>query len=151
MVTTSNRVLVNTADFGEDLEVERDVLAAKRSHQNDDNTGGESDGTSGTSVSTESDAEVVPEMRRLQGGYHKPRPRKNNPLALIHPSLATKSEWRSCNRWQHEHLVFRKLHGTQCARLQTKQNNCCNLAAGPLMWQQRSPRTRLVGGGTARL
>ena len=53
MVTTSNRVFVNTADFGEDLEVERDVLAAKRSHQDDDNTGGESDGTSGTSVSTE--------------------------------------------------------------------------------------------------
>ena len=44
MVTTSNHVLVNMADFG-DLEIEGDMLAAKRSHEDDDTSGGESDGT----------------------------------------------------------------------------------------------------------
>ena len=43
MVTTSNHVLVNMADFGDDLEIEGDVLAAKRSHEDDDTSGGESD------------------------------------------------------------------------------------------------------------
>ena len=61
MLTTSFHVLVNMADFGDDLEIERDVLAAKRSHEDDDTFGGESDGTSGTSASTESD--VVTEKR----------------------------------------------------------------------------------------
>ena len=40
MVTTSNHVLVNVADFGDDLEIEGDVLAAKRSHEDDDSTSG---------------------------------------------------------------------------------------------------------------
>ena len=30
MVATSNHVLVNIADFGDDLDIEEDVLAAKR-------------------------------------------------------------------------------------------------------------------------
>ena len=41
MVTTSNHVLVNMADFGNDLEIESDVLAAKRSHDDDDTSDGE--------------------------------------------------------------------------------------------------------------
>ena len=41
MVTTSNHVLVNMADFGNDLEVEGNVLAAKRSHDDDDTSDGE--------------------------------------------------------------------------------------------------------------
>ena len=45
MVTTSNHVLVNMVDFADDLEIEGDVLAAKRSHEDDDTSGGESDGT----------------------------------------------------------------------------------------------------------
>ena len=52
MVTTSIRVLVNRADSGHDLEIEGDVLAAKRSHD-DDTSGGERDRTSGTSASFE--------------------------------------------------------------------------------------------------
>ena len=61
----SDHVLVNMAGFGDDLEIEGDVLAAKRSHEDDDTSGGESDRTSGTSV---------PEKRRRRGAYHKPRP-----------------------------------------------------------------------------
>ena len=66
MVTTSNDVLVHIADFGDDLAVGGDVLAAKGYHKED--------GTSGTSASTESDAGVVPEKRRRRGAHHKPRP-----------------------------------------------------------------------------
>ena len=70
--------------FGNDLEIDGDVLAAKRSREDDDTFGGESGGTSGTSASTESDADVVPEQRRRRGFHHKPRPpRKNNPSAFV--------------------------------------------------------------------
>ena len=64
MVTTSKHVLVNIADFG-DLEIEGDVFAAKRSHD-DDTLGGESDGVCGTSALTESDADVVPQAQTLR-------------------------------------------------------------------------------------
>ena len=47
MVTTSNQLLMNMADFVDDLEIEGNVLDAKRSHEDDDTSGGESDGTSG--------------------------------------------------------------------------------------------------------
>ena len=42
-------------------------------------------------------------------------------------------------------LVSEKLNGTTSAEQQTKPSHCCNLAAGHLMWQRRSPGTRLVG------
>ena len=72
MVTTSNHVLVNIAVFGDGLEIEGYVLAAKRSHEDDDTSSGERDGTSGTSASTENGADVVPERRGRRGAYHKP-------------------------------------------------------------------------------
>ena len=53
IVTLSKHVLVNMANFGDDLEIEGDILAVKRSHDDDDTSGGASDGTSGTSASTE--------------------------------------------------------------------------------------------------
>ena len=69
------------------------MLAVKRCHEDDDKSRGESDGTSGTSASTESDADVVPDKRRRRGGYHYPRlPRKNNPPAFIQLSPALQSE-----------------------------------------------------------
>ena len=74
MVTTSNNTLVNVADFGDVLEIETDLLAAKRSPVDDDSSGGEGDKASGTSASTESDADVAPEKRRRRRSYHKPRP-----------------------------------------------------------------------------
>ena len=37
------------------------MLAAKRSYEDEDTSGGESDGTSGAWASTESDAEATPE------------------------------------------------------------------------------------------
>ena len=40
MVTTSSHVLANMAEFGDDLEIEGYVLAAKRSHEDDDTSGG---------------------------------------------------------------------------------------------------------------
>ena len=72
MVTTSNHVLVNMADSGDDLEIAEHVLAAKRSHEDEDTYGGESGGTSGTLASIESDAEVASEKRRRQRRvYHQ--------------------------------------------------------------------------------
>ena len=69
-------------------------MAGKRSHEDDETSGGESDGTSGTSASTESDADVVPEKRRRRGLHHKPRPpRKNNSLAFIQLGPALQSEF----------------------------------------------------------
>ena len=76
MVTTSNHVLVNMADFGDDLDFERDVLGAKRSCEDDDTSGGESDGTSGTSASSESDAHVMArraDAEELTATNHKER------------------------------------------------------------------------------
>ena len=63
-MSASNHVLVNMADFGNDHEIEGDVLAAKRSHDDDDTSGGQSDGTSGTSASSESDVDAIYEKRR---------------------------------------------------------------------------------------
>ena len=95
MVTTSNHVLVNMADSGDDLEIEEHVVAAKRSHEDEDTCGGESGGTSGTVASIGSDAEVAPEKRRSRGAHHKPRrPGKSNPLAILHQRLALQSELR---------------------------------------------------------
>ena len=68
-------------------------MAAKRSHEEDDTFGGESDGTSGTSASTESDADLVHDKRRRRGAYRKPRePSKNNPPAFVQLSPALQSE-----------------------------------------------------------
>ena len=93
MVTTSNHLFVNMADFG-DLEIEGDVLAAKRSHEDDDTSGGESDGTPPTWASTECDADIVPEKRRRRGAYHRPGParKKKNPRAFTRRSLASQSK-----------------------------------------------------------
>ena len=48
-------------------------MAAKRSLQDDDTSVGENGGTSGTSVLSESDPDVVPWKRRRRGAYHKPK------------------------------------------------------------------------------
>ena len=71
VVTTSNTGLVDMADFGDDLDIECDALAAKRSHDDEDTSSGESDRTSVRSASSESDADVVPRKRRRRGAYHK--------------------------------------------------------------------------------
>ena len=47
-------------DFVDDLDIEEDVLAAKRSHEDEDTSGGESDETSGAPALSESDADIVP-------------------------------------------------------------------------------------------
>ena len=69
------------------------MLAATRSHENDDTVGGESDGTSGTLALAESDADVVSRSADVEELSTKPTsPRKNNPPALIQLSLALRSE-----------------------------------------------------------
>ena len=82
MVTTSNHVLLNMADFGDDHEIDGSV-AGKRSHDDDNGR------TSGTSAPSECDADAVPVKSRRGGAFHKSRPpRKNNPLAFIQQSRA---------------------------------------------------------------
>ena len=99
--------LVNMADFGDDLEIERDLLSAKRSHEDEDTSCGKSDGTSGTSASTESDAEAVPKKQRRRGARHKPRPaRTKNPPAFIQLSPASQSELRKL-----QHVATRRAGG----------------------------------------
>ena len=67
------------ADFGDDLDIEGDVLAANRSHEDGDTSGGE----------------FVPEKRRRGGAYHKPKPpTKQHPQAVIQLSPALQSELR---------------------------------------------------------
>ena len=61
-VTTSNHVMVNMADFLDGLGI-GNVLAVKRSHEDDDTSGDDGHGTSGTKASTEIDADVVREKR----------------------------------------------------------------------------------------
>ena len=61
-VDSSKQVSVNMADVDDDLGIEGDVLAAKRSYE--DTSICESDGASEASASTESDAESKPEKRR---------------------------------------------------------------------------------------
>ena len=56
----------------------------------------ESDGTSGISASTESDADVLHEKRRRREAHHKPRPpRKINRTAFIQLSQALQSELKN--------------------------------------------------------
>ena len=72
----------------DDLEIEVDVWAVKRSHDADDTSGGESDG-----VSEHQHHLSVPEKHRRRGAYHHPRrPITNNPLALIKSCVAVKVE-----------------------------------------------------------
>ena len=121
MVTTSNQVLVNMADFGDDLEIEGDVLAAKRSNEDDDTSGGESDGTSGTSASTESDADVLPEKRRRRGAHRKPRPpSKNNPPALVQLSLALQSELKKLQQGATRGTGVPKVEGDKVCKASNK-------------------------------
>ena len=122
------------------IEIEGDVLAAKRSHEDDDTSGGVSDGTSGTSPSIEKDADfVVRQKRRCRGAYHKRRPlRKNNPPAFTQLSLALKSELKKLQQ------VAARGSGVSRAGWD-KSVQCCNLPARPLIWQQRAPRTRQIG------
>ena len=94
VVTASNHALVNMADCEDDLVIGRDVLAPKRSREDDNTFGGESGVTSGTSPSTEIDAEVVPGKTRRRRASHKTKPPKQNPLPFNQLSLALKSELR---------------------------------------------------------
>ena len=116
--TFTSHVLVNIADFGENLAVGGDVLAAKGYHKEDDKSRGESYGNSGTSASTESDADVVPENGRRRGACHKPRPpKKNNQPAFISAEVRRCSQSaRSCNRWLQKDLVSQTLNETKVSK-----------------------------------
>ena len=131
MVRTSNHVLVNMAGFCDDLEIERDVLAAQRSHEDEHTSGGESDGTSGTSASTESDADVVPEKRRRRVAYHKPRPptKKNRPV-VIQLSPALQSELKKLQQ------VATRGSGTSKALWDKGVQGCKQSHITPATWQQ---------------
>ena len=107
MVSTSNHVLVNMSDFGDDLEIEGFVVAAKRSHCDDDTH-------SVVRVTerqehqhhlrvmqmlcaTSADAEELTTNQDHLG--------KKNPPAFNQKSPALQSELR---KLQHVNLVFRK-------------------------------------------
>ena len=95
MVTTSDHVLMNMAGFGDDREIDGDVLVAKRSHDDDEHIRCECDRTPRKSASSQCDADAVPAKRRRRGTYHLPRPpTKNNPPAFIQlsPGFAVRVE-----------------------------------------------------------
>ena len=90
MVTTSNHVLVDMAEFGDDVEIEGDVLAAKRSHEVDDRSGGESDGALKHRHRLTLMLMLCPRSTDAKGlttNQDKP-PRKKKPLAFIQLSPA---------------------------------------------------------------
>ena len=97
LVTTSNHILVNLADFECMDEPDYDVWTSKRG-RNSEETGTESDMTEGTEE-TITDPEEVPAKRSRRGVPRKPRvPRKKPPPAYIQLSPALQSGLRKLQR-----------------------------------------------------
>ena len=93
LVTTSNHILVNLADFEGVDEPDYDVSTSKRGRDSEE-TGTESDMTEGTEE-TITDPEEVPAKSSRRGVPRKPRvPRKKPPPAYIQLSPALRSELR---------------------------------------------------------
>ena len=93
LVTTSNHILVNLADFEGVDEPDDDVWTSKRGRDSEE-TGTESDMTEGTEE-TITDPEEVPAKRSRRRVPRKPRvPRKKTPPAYIQSSPALQSELR---------------------------------------------------------
>ena len=93
LVTTSNHILVNLADFAGMEELDCDVWTSKRGRDSEE-TGTESEMTEGTEE-TITDPEEVPAKRTRRGVPRKPRvPRKKLPPAYIQLSPALQSELR---------------------------------------------------------
>ena len=94
LVTTSNHVLVNLADFAGMEEPDYDVWTSKRGRDSEE-TGIESEMTEGTEE-TITYPEEVPAKRTRRGVPRKPRvPRKKPPPAYIQLSPALQSELRN--------------------------------------------------------
>ena len=94
LVTTSNHILVNLADFAGMEEPDYDVWTSKRGRDSEE-TGTESEMTEGTEE-TITDPEEVPAKRTRRGVPRKPRvPRKRPPPAYIQWSRALQSELRN--------------------------------------------------------
>ena len=93
LVTTSNHILVNLADFEGVDEPDDDVWTSKRGRESEER-GTESDMTEGTEE-TITDPEEVPAKRSRRRVPRKPRvPRKKTPPAYIQSSPALQSELR---------------------------------------------------------
>ena len=93
LVTTSNHILVNLAEFEGMDEPDYDVWTSKLSRDSEE-TSTESDMTEGTEE-TITDPEEVPAKRSRRGAPRKPRvPRKKPPPAYIQLSPALQSELR---------------------------------------------------------
>ena len=93
LVTTSNHILVNLADFEGMDEPDEDVWTSKRGRDSEE-TGTESDMTEGTEERT-TDLEEVLAKRSRRGVPRKPRvPRNKPPPAYIQLSPALQSELR---------------------------------------------------------
>ena len=93
LVTTSNRILVNLADFAGMEEHDYDVWTSKRGRESEE-TCTESELTEGTEE-TITDPEEAPAKRTRRGVPRKPRvPGKRPPPAYIQLSPALQSELR---------------------------------------------------------
>ena len=93
LVTTSNHILVNLADFEGVDEPDYDVWTSKRGRDSEE-TGTESDMTEGTEE-TLTDPEEVPAKLSRRGVPRKPSvPRKKPPPAYVQLSPALQSEMR---------------------------------------------------------
>ena len=116
LVTTSNHVLVNLADFAGMEEPDNDVWTSKRG-RNSEETGTESDMTE-----TITDPEEVPAKCTRRGVPRKPRvPRKKPPPAHIQLSPALQSELRkSCSIQPQEAQQHQRQNEQKSQRQQTK-------------------------------
>ena len=143
LVTTSNHILVNLADFEGVDEPDYDVWTSKRSRDSEE-TGTESDMTEGTEGTT-TDPKKVPAKRSRRGVPRKPRiPRKKPPAAYIQLSPALQSELRKLQLQEaHRH---QQLNGQKSQGLQTRLSRCFFLTRDQDRWKfQLSTIVRISG------
>ena len=110
LVTTSNHILVNFADFERMDELDYDVWTSKRGRDSE-KTGTESDMTEGAEE-TITDPEEFLAKRSRRGAPIKSRvPRKKPPPAYIQLSPALQSALRNCSMQLHEAHRHLQLNG----------------------------------------
>ena len=145
LVTSSNHILVNFADFECMDEPDYDVWTSKRGRDSEE-TGTESDMTEGTEE-TITDPEEVPAKRSRRGAPRKPRvPRKKPPPAYIQLSPALQSELRKLQHAAARGYRHRQLNAQESQGLQTRLSRCFFLTRDQDRWKfQLSTIGRISG------
>ena len=147
LVTTSNHILVNLADFEGVDEPDYDVWTSKRGRDSEE-TGTESDMTEGTEE-TITDPEEVPAKVHGEEFQENRVPRKKPPPACIQLSTALQSELRKLQQLQKDHR-HQQLNGQKSQGLQTRLSRCFFLTRDQDRWtSQLSTIVRISGSSVS--